>query len=391
MSGLAGALRSALRADMTVAIGDGVGAVQTVDDGSSVGATLSVVAREVSSIKLVLGWLPVSLDGFEADAFATVTALMPGWGVRDVLRMPTACFVPTRLSAIGALLANTLRPDLLITRLVEREGHLHFATEVSWQRELVDAGVPVLAIVDSAAPTASAVPPLNSGQVTVVGRSTDGPSRQPPKAPEAVHHELAESVLRHIPPYARVQYGPGQLGTALLERTRVPLMIDTGLLTDAVVDLERRGLLADTPSATYLMGGNELYDWADGRSILRGIDYTHDVSRLTHGAPFFAVNTAIEIDPLGQVNVEGIGEKIVGGIGGHPDYCVAGGSSRAGLSIIAIPSTVNGRSPLVERLSRPTSTPAYDIDLIVTESGQADLRGADWSQRQRLITELFST
>ena len=375
---------------MTVALGDGVGALRCLDDGTSVGAALSAAAREVGAVRLVLGWLPAPVDGLEPDAFGSVAALMPGWGVRDVLRTPTACFVPTRLSAIGALLAGVLRPDLLITRLVERDGHLHFATEVSWQRELVQAGVPVLAIVDSAAPMASALPALDPAQVTVVGNSADGPARLPTKAPEAVHDALADSVLRFVPDGARLQYGPGQLGTALLNRTTVSLHIDTGLLTDAVVDLDRRGLLAATPSATYLMGGDTLYDWADGKPILRGIEYTHDLSRLAHGAPFIAVNTAIELDPYGQLNVEGIGEKVVGGIGGHPDYCAAGAMSRGGLSIIAVPSKTNGRSPLVKHLSRPASTPAHDVDVIVTESGYADLRGADWSQRHRLITELFS-
>ncbi|MDT5165244.1 MAG: hypothetical protein QOC88_2138 [Mycobacterium sp.] len=132
-----------------------------------------------------------------------------------------------------------------------------------------------------------------------------------------------------------------------------------------------------------------LYSWADGKSILRGIEYTHDLSRLARGQPFVAVNTAIEIDPFGQVNVEGRGEKVVGGIGGHPDYCAAARMTRGGLSIIAVPTTFNGHSPLVDQLSRPASTPAHDVDLIVTESGHADLRGADWSQRRRLITKLF--
>jgi Acetyl-CoA hydrolase/transferase C-terminal domain len=384
------ALRAALRPGMTVALGDGVGAVRCLDDSTSVGATLSAAAVEVGSVRLVLGWLPAPIDGLDAEAFGEVAALMPGWGVRDVLRTPTARFVPTRLSAIGALLARTLRPDLLITRLVERNGQLHFATEVSWQHELVEAGVPVLAIVDSEAPMASALPALDSGQVTVVGKSADGPVRMPAKAPEAVHDALADSVLRLVPDGARLQYGPGQLGTALLDRLTVPVHVDTGLLTDAVVDLDRRGLLAATPSATYLMGSEVLYDWADGKPILRGIDYTHDLSRLSRGVPLIAVNTAIELDPYGQVNVEGIGEKVIGGIGGHPDYCAAGAMSRGGLSIIAVPTSTDGRSPLVERLSRPTSTPAHDVDLIVTESGHADLRGADWTQRMRMITELFS-
>jgi acyl-CoA hydrolase len=306
-----------------------------------------------------------------------------------VLLSPTARFVPTRLSGIPALLAGMFRPDVLVTRVAERGGRLHFGTEVSWQRGLVDAGVPVLAILDDTSPCADAGPPLDPGVVQVCGRSSEGPARVPQKDPEPVHDALADAVLRFVPDGARLQYGPGQLGTALLRRVAVPLRIDTGLLTDAVVDMDKRGMLIDMPSATYLFGTQQLYDWADGKPILRGVDYTHDLTRLSRGESLIAVNTAIEIDPFGQVNVEGRGEKIVGGIGGHPDYCTAARISRGGLSIIAVPTTVNGNSPLVDQLSRPASTPAHDVDLVVTESGHADLRGADWSQRRRLIGALF--
>ncbi|MGO9031637.1 acetyl-CoA hydrolase/transferase C-terminal domain-containing protein, partial [Mycobacterium sp.] len=127
----------------------------------------------------------------------------------------------------------------------------------------------------------------------------------------------------------------------------------------------------------------------DGKQILHGTEYTHDAARLSRGGPFVAMNTAIEIDAFGQINVEGVGDKVVGGIGGHPDYCAAAAKIRNGLSIIAMPSRTNGHSPLVSQLSRPVSTPAYDVDLIVTELGHADLRGADWTQRRKLITELF--
>jgi acyl-CoA hydrolase len=343
----------------------------------------------VGSVRLVLGWLPAAIDGLDAEAFSEVVALMPGWGVRDVLRTPTARFAPTRLSAIGSLLTAPLRPDVLLTRLVERGGALHFATEVSWQRDLVDAGIPILAILDSTSPAASAEAPLDPNRVTVVGRSSDGPAQLSSKPPETVHDALADAVLGYVPEGARLQYGPGQLGTALLTRATKPLRIDTGLLTDAVVDLDRRGLLAGTPSATYLMGSDALYEWADGRPILRGIGHTHDIARLSRGDPFVAVNTAIEIDPFGQVNVEGVGDKVVGGIGGHPDYCAAGAMSRGGLSIIAVPAEFNGRSPFVELLSRPASTAAYDVDVIVTERGAVDLRGADWTTRRTLITNLF--
>jgi hypothetical protein len=386
---LTAGLRAALRPGMTIALGDGVGALRCLDDGASVGAALSAAASEVGSVRLVLGWLPAPIDGLDADAFAEVVALMPGWGVRDVLRSPNARFLPTRLAAIPALLTDVLQPDVLLTRLTRRNDLLQFGSEVSWQRAVIASGTMALAVIDTSAPAADAGPPLGLSGIEVLGTVGSGPVRVPQREPEPIHDALADAVLRMLPEGARIQYGPGQLGTALLRRTQVPLHIDTGLLTDAVVDLDRRGLLAGTPSATYLLGSDSLYDWADGRSILHGLDYTHDLTRLSRGAPLVAVNTAVEIDQYGQINVEGLRDKVIGGIGGHPDYCAAARMSRGGLSIIAVPTRVNGRSPLVDQLSRPASTPAHDVDVIATESGHVDLRAADWSQRRALIAELF--
>lgn len=387
---LTGALRDAMRPGMTVALGDGVGQLRCFDDGTSIGAALTSAARAIGSVRLVLGWLPEPIDDLDPDAFAEVVALMPGWGVRNMLRSPTVRFLPTRLAATPALLSDVLRPQLLLSRLVRRAGVLQFGTEVSWQLGVIDSGARVFGVIDTDTPAASAERSIDPGDVEVLGTVHGGPIRRPQREPEPIHDALADAVLDLVPEGARLQYGPGQLGIALLRRAKVPLHIDTGMLTDGVVDLDRRGLLAGTPSATYLLGDRALYDWADGRPILHGLAYTHDFTRLSRGAPLIAVNTTIELDPYGQVNVEGFGDKVIGGIGGHPDYCAAARMSQGGLSIIAVPSRTNGRSPLVEQLSRPASTPAHDIDVVVTESGHIDLRGADWSQRKRLIIQLFS-
>lgn len=380
--------KAVLRPGMTVALGDGAGIVGRLHDGSAVCAALSAAASELGSIRLVVGWLPAPADGLDADAFDEVSVLMPGGGARRLLASPATRFVPARFSAWPALLAGPLRPDVLVTRLVEHAGEFHFGSEVSYQRSLVDLGVPVLAVIDDNTPFASAEPPVDVEQVRVIGRSSTGPAHHH-REPDPIHEQLADAVLRFVPVRARLQYGPGQLGSALLRRATVPLSIDTGLLTDEVVDLDRRGLLYGDPSATYLTGTDVLYDWADGRTILRSVEHTHDLTRLSRGAPFVAVNTAVEIDPVGQVNVEGTDDKLIGGIGGHPDFCAAARVHRCGLSIIATPSRINGRSPLVERLSRPTSTPAGDVDVVVTESGHADLRAADWPLRRKRIAELF--
>lgn len=382
---VAEAFSKQIRPGMTVALGDGAGVI-----GPDTCRALSAVARDIGSLRLVLGWLPTNVEGLDPHAFSEVVALMPSGGARHLLRSPTTRFLPARLSAWPALLGGVLRPDVLITRLAHRNGGLHFGTEISFQNGLVRAGVTVLAIIDDKIPAADAGPALPPERVRILGTSHE-PVVQLHREPDPLHYALADAVLRFVPPGARLQYGPGQLGTALLRRATVPLRIDTGLVTDAVVDLDRRGLLIGQPSATYLVGTDKLYNWGDGRPILRGIEHTHDVTRLSRGKPFVAVNTVVEIDPYGQVNVEGVGDKVVGGVGGHADYCAAARASVGGLSIIASPSTINERPALVEQLSRPVCTPAHDVDIIVTESGHVDLRDADWSQRRKLITELFGS
>ena len=157
--GFEAALRSVLRRGSTVAVGDGVGQVRTLQNGEAVGAVLSRLARQVGDIRLALGWLPAPLDGVEADAFSQVVTLMPGWGARGLLECGTARFVPARLTAVAAVMSDVLRPDVLIIRVVERGGALQFGTEVSWQRGLIDAGVPVLAVLDTKSPAACAGPP----------------------------------------------------------------------------------------------------------------------------------------------------------------------------------------------------------------------------------------
>lgn len=382
------ALTRVLRPGMTVALGDGVGAPGRLADGTVVAEALSTAAAVVGGVRLVLGWMPLECDGIDPDAFAEIVVLMPGWGVRKLLAHPGVKFLPTRLGALPGLLAGPCRVDLLITRLSPNGDALGFATEVSWQQGVIDCGAQILAIVDESRTSAGAVP-IEQGGVEVLGMAGDAPAVVTERSPSEVHDTLADNVLQWIPDGARIQYGPGQLGTALLRRARVELQIDTGLLTPAVLDLHARGLLRGTPSTTYLLGDDDLYDWAAGREVLHGIDVTHDLGRLSHGEPFFGVNTAIEIDTVGQINVEGIGDDVFGGIGGHPDYCTGARMHPQGLSIIAVPHRVRGRSPLVATLTRPVSTLAHDVDIVVTDRGHADLRDASWEDRARRLRDLF--
>jgi acyl-CoA hydrolase len=302
-------LADLIRPGMTVAVGDGFGAPRAVS------AELSSAAARAGGVRLILGWVPLADPDLDFAAFADVRTVLPGWGLRDGVAAGLVRFPPVRLSAVPALLHGPWRPDLLVASLVPADGGYAFGCEVSWQRAAIGAGATVAAVISRGAPRADAGEPLDSGRVVVVGQETAPPGVLRDMPPTAEHEEIARRVASLIHEGVRLQVGPSPVGDALLRRLTVPVAIDSGLLPDSVTDLASRGLLIGDPVATYLAGGPRLYSWADGRPILHPVEYTHDLGRLSAG-PFIAVNTAVEIDFDGQVNVEGTASAVLGGLGG---------------------------------------------------------------------------
>ncbi|WP_219823079.1 acetyl-CoA hydrolase/transferase C-terminal domain-containing protein [Nocardia nova] len=358
----------------TVAVGDGFGAPRVLS------RELTTVAAELGDLRLVLGWVPEEDPELDASVFADARTFMPGWGLRTPVAAGWVRSIPVRLSSTPALLHGPLRPDVLLASVVQTPEGFRFGNEISWQHSAVAAGARIAAVVSRGAPSCATGPVLPRDRLYVVGETDDTPLDMPDQPASAEIELMVQRLLRYIPAGARLQVGPGALGATVLRELTVPVLLDSGLLPDSVVDLDARGLLLDTPITTYLAGGPRLRAWADGRALLHPVEITHDPGRLS-ASPLFAVNTAVEVDIDGQVNVEGTEKAIVGGIGGHPDYAAAAARSVGGLSIVAVTTTHRGRSTLVRRLSRPVSTPAHDVDVIVTEHGVADLRGLDRSER----------
>lgn len=371
-----------LRRGCTVAVGDGFGAP------ASVFGALSQAAADVGDVRLFLGWMPVKPTGLDFDSFVDARTVMPGWGLRTAVAAGAVRFIPTRLSAVPALLHNVISPDVLVASVVRTpDGHF-FANEVSWQRAAVAAGAIVAAVENTEASYCDAGPPLPPDRVVVVGHSNVPPADMPVAPADPVIDRMIVSILPLICAGSHLQVGPGALGSALLRRLDVPVHVDSGLLPDEVVDLDHRGLLMGDPVTAYLAGGQRLREWVRGRPVLHPIEYTHNIGRLS-GQPFVAVNTAVEIDIDGQINVEGTASAVFGGIGGHADYAAAAAAGAGGLSVIAVRSEHNGRSTLVQQLSRPVSTPAHDVGIVITEGGAVDLRRLDRVERQDALIELW--
>ncbi|WP_406986576.1 acetyl-CoA hydrolase/transferase C-terminal domain-containing protein [Nocardiopsis protaetiae] len=375
-------LKDLVRPGATVALGDGFGAP------TSVTADLCAAAARAGDVRLILGWVPEADPGLDPAAFADARTVMPGWGLREHVDRGLIAHPPVRMSAVPALLHGLWRPDLLVASVVPVPGGYTFASEVGWLRTAVAAGALVAGVVSPNLPRADAGPPLPADRVVVIGESdrTAGTLRPSPTGPDQV--AIARHLAPLVPEGARLQLGFGPVPAALAAELRVPVRIDSGPLPEAVVDLDERGLLLGDPVGMYLVGGPRLHAWADGRPLLHPVEHVLDPGRLS-ADPFVAVNTAVEIDHDGQVNVEGTAQGVLGGIGGHSDYAAAATRSIGGLSVIAIPTRHRDRPTLVERLSRPVTTPSQDVEVVVTERGVADLRGLSRAERRAALADLW--
>lgn len=145
--------------------------------------------------------------------------------------------------------------------------------------------------------------------------------------------------------------------------------------------------------ASLAVGTRSLYDFA-GRDGVLGFAMPAQLvapDGPAAGAPFMAINSAIEVDLFGQANAEFVGTRYVGAVGGQSDYFRAARRSPEGLAILALPSTVGAasKSRVVARIAGAYVTAAQsDVDVVVTEYGVADIRATTLAERRKLITAL---
>lgn len=219
--------------------------------------------------------------------------------------------------------------------------------------------------------------------------SIAGSQRATATEASAEQREIGRLVASLIPDEATLQLGLGSVAEAVvpwLEGKR-NLGLHSGILPPSLNALIKSGVITGTAKsrdaglavATGVFGtpGKTSEEW-DESVALQPISATHNPRILSEHNRLWAINSALEVDLAGQVNVEFVdGVRFASG-GGQSDFVRAGHISEGGASVIALPSrTRHGRSRLVPRLPSNClpNLAGQDVDFVVTEHGAARLRG----------------
>ncbi len=237
----------------------------------------------------------------------------------------------------------------------------------------------------------------------------------PPPSKSADGESIPAAIGRHVASEiangSTIEYGIGTIPDAAVEALagHDGLGLHSGLIGDAAMALIDAGVMdgsaksvdAGLHVASAVLGSARAVEWVRGRDdvVIVASNYSHGVPALSRQRGFVAVNSAIEVSLDGSVNAEQIGDRVVSGPGGQPDFAAGAALSADGLSIVALPSTTGpSRSdldaPSISRIVRqlsgtvPVTVPRYLADRVVTEHGVARLRGVDGRVRAERLAAI---
>jgi len=204
---------------------------------------------------------------------------------------------------------------------------------------------------------------------------------------------IAHNVVHWIGDGATIQAGLGKIPTAALQalRGRRDLRVHSGLISEAVVDLDEAGALAGGVVVTggVAIGSQRLYDAVGGPAYrFEPVAYTHSQRVISKIDNFVAINSALEVDLFGQAYAEMGPGGLMSGPGGASDFA-RGAYAAGGLRIVALPASAARGA--ISRIvgpnagAGPVSLGRMDTDIVATEFGASDLRGLGHHDRAKAL------
>ncbi len=319
-------------------------------------------------------------------------------GNRALARAGQLDILPSHYSHLSDLIATRrLKADVLLLQLAPANVRGEYSLSIAHDYLIpaLETARVVIAEVNERSPWTHGERTVVDADLDYIVRTARAPLELVHPRPGTVEQAIARRVAALIEDGATLQFGLGAMPEAILAQLgdRRDLGVHSGAIGDQVAALTQAGAITNARKsidrgvsiAGIMFGSQRLHDFAHCNPQLqfRSPAYTHGARILAQVERFTAINSAVEVDLSGQINAEVAAGIYVGAVGGAVDFLRAAHQSKGGLPIVALPSMAGRHSRIVTRLNGPVSTSRSDAGIIVTEYGEADLRGAGLAERAR--------
>lgn len=329
-------------------------------------------------------------------------ALFVGASTKAAVAEGRGDFTPCYFSEIPGLFQSTLPVDVALIQVTppNERGMCSLGVSVDYTMAAAAAAKIVIAQVNECMPYTNGASEIAVEDIDcfVLHNAPIIPLAPPKIGP--VEEAIGKNVATLIRDGDTLQLGIGAIPDAVLLflKDKKDLGIHSEMFSDGVVELAEAGAITNGKKtlqrgkyvATFLMGTQRLYDFVDHNPdvYMAPVDYVNDPYVIAQNENMVSINSCVQVDLMGQVASETIGLTQISGTGGQVDFIRGAARSKGGRAIIAMPSTVKGKTskivPLLDTGAAVT-TGRCDVDYVVTEYGIAQLKGRTLRQRARAL------
>lgn len=365
-------------------------------------------AERLENVEIVhmvaMGTAPYCQPGMEKHF--RHNALFVGGSTRKAVEEGRADYTPCFFHEIPRLFTDGCLPvdvAFIQVSLPDERGYCSFGISVDYTQPAAQAAKLVIAQVNKNMPYTYGNG-IHLKDIDFIVEKDEPLIELPPPKIGETERKIGEYVASLIHDGDTLQLGIGAIPDAVLSflGEKKNLGIHSEMFSDGVVDLARKGVITNTKKtinpgkfvSCFLMGTRKLYDFVDHNEdvLIEAVDYTNDPFVVAKIDNIISINSAIQVDLMGQTNSEMIGNRQFSGVGGQVDFVRGASRAKGGKAIIAMPATaakgkISKIVPLLDEGSAVT-TSRNDIDYVVTEFGIASLKGKTLRRRAKALIEI---
>jgi len=331
-------------------------------------------------------------------------ALFSGAKTREAIWDSRADYLPTIFSDVPSLLETVLPIDVAMVTVSPPDCHglCSLGVAVDYTKKAVEKAKLVIAEVNRNMPKTHGESFVHVSDIDYFVEVNESIAELTGGELTDVEKKIGRHVAELLDDGCCLQLGIGGIPDAVLFFLDgfKDLGIHSEMISDGVKNLVEKGVITgrrksihrDKIIVTFLMGSRTFYDWVDDNPMIEmhTVDYTNNPFIISQNKKMTAINSALEVDLLGQVCADTLGPKQFSGVGGQLDFVRGARMSEGGKAIIALPSTSKNISRIVPALKpgAAVTTSRYDVDYVVTDYGIAALKGKTVRERMKALINI---